>query len=76
MRRRIAKPDWPVMPRADDLPPRDGDRADRNLAFGLCAAGLGNGFCHKLRVFNRGHMNSRLTLAKSRTKIDRWGFAQ
>jgi hypothetical protein len=60
------------MPLTNDLSIRHRDRADRNFALRLGAAGLGNGRGHKLKMF-AGHAISRLTLAKPRTKIRRWG---
>ncbi len=74
MRRRIAEPDRPVVPRADDLPVRDRDRADRNFAFRLGATGFGNSLGHKLKVFGGRHPLSRLTLAKPPHQDRRWGL--
>ena len=69
MRRRIVEPDRLVVPRADDLPVHDRDRADRNFALRRGATGFGNSLGHKLQVFGGRHPISRLTLAKPRTKI-------
>ena len=55
MRRRIAKRDRPVMPRADNLPVRDCHCADRDFTFRLGATGFGNSLGHELQVFGGGH---------------------
>ncbi len=70
---RIAEPDWPVMPRADDLHVSDRDRADWNFTLRLGATGLGDSLGHKLQVFAGRHPLSRLTLARPGTKIGGWG---
>ena len=49
MRRRIAEPNWPVMPRTDDSAVRDRDRTDRNFALRLGATRFGDSLGHKLK---------------------------
>ena len=57
MRRWIAELNWPVMPRADDLPIGNRDRTDRNLALRLAATGFDNSIGHKLQVFSGRHVS-------------------